>query len=112
MFYSAIALNSAENVGRLLQQLERHRTTATLVICLDNDKKGRERTATITAGLQQLQICYMMADICNGYKDPNEAFVQDRDAFMAAVARAQRQAPAKPHTSRVVFVRGWSGRPG
>lgn len=93
---AAIALNSAGNAGALIKRLEEHPTAATLILCLDNDKKGKEATETIKAGLRRLNISFIKADICAGYKDPNEALVADRERFFTAVALACRQTAAKP----------------
>lgn len=100
--YNAIALNSAGNFDALLKQLEQRRTAATLILCPDNDAdpSTKERVnklfAELAAGLQRLNISHITADICAGYKDPNEALTADKGAFIEAVARAQRQTAAKP----------------
>ena len=93
---AAIALNSTSNAGKLLEQLQQQRTGATMILCLDNDKAGRKATDTLKSGLQRLNISYVSADICRGYKDPNEALTADREAFTAAVMEAERQTAARP----------------
>jgi len=93
---AAIALNSTANADALLKQLERERTAATLILCLDNDDAGTKAAETLRAGLQRLNISYITADICGGYNDPNEYLQADRAAFFAAVDRARRQVTAKP----------------
>ncbi len=93
---AAIALNSAANADALIKQLEQRRTAATLILCLDNDERGQKATATLNAGLQRLNISHITANICAGYKDPNEALTGDKEAFTKAIAQAQRQTAAKP----------------
>lgn len=93
---AAIALNSAANAEALLKQLEQRRTEATLILCLDNDKRGKQATETLKAGLQRLNISFITADICSGHKDPNEALTDNREAFIEAVTQAQRKTAAKP----------------
>lgn len=88
----AIATNSTENVDILLKRLENKRTTATMIVCLDNDEKGKVRTEKLTEGLRRLNISYITADICGQYKDPNEALTGDKEAFTAAANEAIRQA--------------------
>ena len=96
----AIALNSAANADALLKQLAEQRTAATLILCLDNDEKGKAATEKIRAGLQRLNISYITADICSGYKDPNEALTADRKEFVAAIEQARiRTAPKPDNTS-------------
>lgn len=93
---AAIALNSTANAGLMIDSLTRRRTDATLILCLDNDKSGKEATETLKTGLQRLNISYITADIAGGYKDPNEALTADRAAFIAAVDQARRLTAAKP----------------
>lgn len=93
---AAIALNSAANAEALIKRLEEKRTDATLILCLDNDERGRKAEETIRAGLQRLNISFICADICGEHKDPNEALTKDREAFITAVERAKRQTAAKP----------------
>lgn len=93
---SAIALNSAANADTLIKQLEQRRTTATLILCLDNDERGKKATETIRAGLQRLNIGYITANISAEYKDPNEHLTKNRTAFLSAVEQARRNTAAKP----------------
>ena len=93
---AAIATNSTANASKLIAQLEKERTAATLILAFDNDEAGKKATQTIREGLQRLNISFVIADICGGHKDPNEALTADRGAFEAAVAAARRQAAAKP----------------
>jgi replicative DNA helicase len=88
----AIAINSASNVPILLQELKSKPTTATLVLCLDNDEAGKRAAQEIGDGLQRLQIPFLSADITNGHHDPNDALAADRSTFSAAVEAARRQA--------------------
>lgn len=93
---AAIALNSAANADALIKRLEQRRTAATLILCLDNDSRGKQATETIRAGLQRLNIGYITANISAGYKDPNEHLTGNRAAFVEAVEQARRQTAAKP----------------
>ena len=89
----SIALNSTSNTDLLLAQLEKQPTKSTLVLCLDNDESGKKATEKLKAGLQRLNISYVIADICNGHKDPNEALTADRAGFEAAITRAVTKKP-------------------
>lgn len=93
---AAIALNSTSNADMLLDMLQRRRTDATLILCLDNDKSGKAATEALRQGLQRLNISFISADISGGYKDPNEALTGNRAAFIAAVEQARQQAKGKP----------------
>lgn len=96
---AAIALNSAANADALIKQLEQRRTAATLILCLDNDERGQKATATLNAGLQRLNISHITANICAGYKDPNEALKADRMAFFDAVKATERSTSKPDNTA-------------
>lgn len=94
--YIAIALNSVGNCELLIKRLQERRTAATFILCLDNDKAGKEAAERLKKGLQLLNISHITADICCGHKDPNEALTADREAFIQAVEKAQRRTAQKP----------------
>lgn len=96
----AIALNSTSNAEKLIKQLQKHRTEATVILCCDNDNAGKEANAKLRDGLQRLNIAHITADICGGYKDPNEYLQADRKAFSEAVEAAKVKAAAKPDNVR------------
>ena len=89
---AAVALNSTNNADLFVKLLEDQPTTATIIICLDNDDSGRRAAASIRDGLNRLNIDYITADVCGGYKDPNEALTGDRAAFEAAIKDAGKRA--------------------
>lgn len=95
----AIALNSKENANKLIELLSKNgldRNKTAFILCLDNDKAGKDGTEVLRAGLTRLNIRFIVADICNGHKDPNEALTADRDSFLSAIEAAKMQAIAKP----------------
>lgn len=94
----AVALSSTSNVGAFLKALEKRRSEvgATLVLCLDNDSRGKQATETLRAGLDRLNVPFITADICGVHKDPNEYLTADRAGFSEAIERAQLQTAAKP----------------
>lgn len=101
----AIALNSAGNAKKLVKQLEKRGTGATLILCPDNDPdpKTAERIkgefATLGEALQRLNISYLTADINGNFKDANEHLTGDRQRFIEAVERARRRATAPDNTA-------------
>lgn len=97
---AAIALNSVTQVDMLLKELEQKRTEATLILCLDNDGRGREAQEPLKEGLRRLDISYTVADICGGYKDPNEHLQANREGFIAAVQAAREQNAPRPDNVR------------
>lgn len=92
----AIGLNSTSNAKKLLAQLEKQPTNATLIICLDNDESGKKTARELKDGLQRLNISCISADVNGSSKDPNEALTANRAAFEKAVAQAVQQTAARP----------------
>ena len=93
---NAIALNSTSNTEKLIDLLQKQRTQATLILCLDNDGAGRKAEENLINGLKRLNISYVTADICNGCKDPNEALQTNKEKFSEAVRTALNQTSARP----------------
>ena len=93
---AALALNSTSNADKFINALSAGTTSATLILCLDNDNAGRTATPKIREGLTRLNISFIQADINNGCKDPNEALVKDPEAFRDAILDAKHRAEAKP----------------
>ena len=81
----AVALNSASNTRKLLDQIKSKRTRCTLILCLDKDDAGRKATAKLAEGLRGQNIPFIEADISGQYKDPNERLTAERAAFVEAV---------------------------
>ena len=92
----AVALNSTSNTRKLLEKIRTQRTRSTLILCLDNDAAGAKATAELETGLKELNISYITADICGGYKDPNEALKADKLAFTGAIKAAESAAKPQP----------------
>lgn len=89
---AAVALNSTSNTGILLDKLEKRRTDAALILCMDNDEAGRGAAAELNRGLARLNISHMTKVISRSAKDPNEALCEDREAFIRSVKQAVQEA--------------------
>lgn len=105
----ALALGSTSNIKKLVYALQEKRTDSTLVLCLDNDDAGRKATKELADNLQALNISYVTADICKGYKDPNDALKADRGAFTDAIAEAEHRTAARPDTVNTYLSRLMAG---
>lgn len=93
---NAIALNSTSNANKLIDLLQKQRTQATLILCLDNDEAGIKAENNLKEELNRLNISYVTADICKGYKDPNEALQANREMFSETIRTALNQTSARP----------------
>lgn len=92
----AVALNSTSNYNKVLEMVTKKATKNTLILCLDNDEAGAKATPELARGLQELNISHITADICGGYKDPNEALTADKSAFTGAIKAAESAAKPQP----------------
>ena len=92
----AVALNSTSNYNKVLEMVTKKATKNTLILCLDNDEAGAKATPELAKGLQELNISHITADICGGYKDPNEALTADKLAFTGAIKAAESAATPQP----------------
>ena len=81
--YSALALGGVGNVNQLLDMIRSIKVEHVFYICLDNDKSGQEASRILASTLYQLQIPYKDVNISFPYKDPNEAFCKDKEAFIS-----------------------------
>lgn len=81
----SVPLCGVSNVRKLLLHLKQKFYTGTLVLCLDNDDAGEKATVDLIEGmndkhilgLRQLNISYIVENIANECKDPNELLVKD-----------------------------------
>ncbi len=86
----AVALGSVAYIGRFLDLLEKNKPTQPLIIALDNDKAGEKGAQELTGGLQRLHIPYYRGNPYGSSKDANEALTTNREAFITAIAEAQK----------------------
>lgn len=93
---AAVAINSANHTQKLLDLLEKNPTTATLIICLDNDKAGKEAVSKLETGFKRLQLQYVIEDVAHPYKDASAALEADKDNLRKNVARITEKAVQTP----------------
>lgn len=84
---AAIALGGA-GITRLANQLKEKPTQAALVLALDNDETGQEKTATAAEKLTAAGVYHLQANIAGRYKDPNERLQHDAPGLRAAIKEA------------------------
>ena len=89
--HDAIALNSTSNAKMLSERLRSDGTSRGIVICLDNDKAGREAVKALSEALTDMNVDFICSDICGGFKDPNETLVADREKFRLTVEKTVKQ---------------------
>jgi len=91
----AVGLNSTSNTGLLIRYLEKHRPRIDLfIIALDNDEAGRQGAGTLSKGLQDLGYRWKSYPLKDGYKDVNDALIDNRKDFERSIAEAAAPQPA------------------
>lgn len=86
----AVALGSVALVSKLAQQVKKIKESQknyhpNLLLALDNDKSGQLAQQKLIAMLQKLNVEYHPVQIARGYKDANEALVNNREQFIEDV---------------------------
>lgn len=87
----SIALGSVANAHQLIKFLKEVNPKNKLIISLDNDEEGKKATEYLVKELRNLKIIYLVKNISNKYKDPNEALMKDRENFMNNVENAIKE---------------------
>ena len=82
---SAVGLGSVSNVSYLLSVLDKTEHKPKFIIALDNDSAGEKARNELTAGFDKRGIEYCVYNPCCGFKDPNEALMNNPEAFRRAV---------------------------
>lgn len=92
----AIALNSTNNVDKLIDTLYSNPTDATLILCDSKDREEHNAIEKLRAELRRRNIAFVPTDINGTYKTPNDALIADRATFEQAIEKAIAEAAAKP----------------
>ena len=77
----AVALCSTVNAKKFLELLKEKKPKWGFILSLDNDDAGRKATEIISEGLKELKIPFCVYALPEQYKDANEFFVENRNAF-------------------------------
>ena len=82
----AIALNGAQNIGKLYDLAQRNKAKLPpIILALDNDEAGRTAQSKLKEMLDKAQIATYSINLAMQYKDPNEALKANPEAFKAIV---------------------------
>ena len=83
----AIALNGAQNKGKLYDLIQKHKAKLPpIILALDNDEAGRKAQAEIKKMLDKDKIQSYSINLALKYKDPNEALQKEPQAFKGLIA--------------------------
>ena len=82
----AIALNGAQNIGKLYDLAQRNKAKLPpIILALDNDEAGRTAQSKLKEMLDKAQIATYSINLALQHKDPNEALKANPEAFKAIV---------------------------
>lgn len=83
----AIALNGAQNKGKLYDLILKHKEKLPpIILALDNDEAGRKAQTEIKKMLDKDKIQSYSINLALKYKDPNEALQKEPQAFEGLIA--------------------------
>lgn len=83
----AVGLGSVSNIDKLIDLIKSKRPEQPLVIALDNDKVGKERSEQLAKSLQDMNIPFYRENPAGSCKDANEALMTDREAFTETIGQ-------------------------
>lgn len=98
----AVAINSASNVRKFLNVVDQRRPDRSIIICMDNDDRGRAAAQELAAGLRDRDISAVTANICGQYKDPNERLVNDREGIERDIQASERRTCKPDNTAEYI----------
>lgn len=91
----AVGLGSTANAEQFLKVIQEKPPANTLILSLDNDPDGEKTTTKLIKRLEELGILFLEVNVSGDHKDPNEALVTNREAFISAVKEAQETVNAQ-----------------
>ena len=86
----AVGLGSIGNIHLLENTIRNSEIHQPLIISMDNDKAGQDASNELQEALSSLEVEHYTYDVCNGYKDANEALNKDREAFKKRVVQGNK----------------------
>ena len=84
----AIALGGVGNTNKLIEAVKESKPKKPLILALDNDEAGEKAADKLSEELTALNIPFYRVNPYGGYKDANEALINDRESFTKAVQEA------------------------
>ena len=96
---------------KLIDALRARGNIPPLVVCMDRDDAGEAAAEKLSAQLEAMGILHIRLTTLEGYKDPNELLVGDRELFRKWLADCVEQAANLPSTERCSPERQNAGAP-
>jgi len=91
----AVSICGTNGWTKLTLKFKEQLPKCTLVLCLDNDAKGREAQEKLAKELKALKVKFIECNLTDDYKDPNELLTANpsrlAELVKAAITKAKRQ---------------------
>lgn len=84
----AIGLGSISNIYKLVNHLKKNKPIQKLILCLDNDEEGQAAQDNLEKALIMNEIECSKINITPGFKDVNEALVNDKESLQNHINHA------------------------
>lgn len=89
---TAMALGTTAKVGDFLKWADKARPEKPFILMMDSDEAGRVCSNQIAKGLDELGIAYTVSSNYWIGKDPNEAYMNDKEWFKESIANEREKA--------------------
>ncbi|GHU50106.1 hypothetical protein AGMMS49975_00470 [Clostridia bacterium] len=108
----AIGLGSVANVDLFLREIEKHKPKVPIILSLDNDESGEVAQNRLVNALEGSGIVFYRFDICNPYKDANEALLCQESVFRDMLKKALNVSGEeyRKNNSTLAYIKGFIDR--
>lgn len=95
----ALATCGTGCLNKLKEALKKTKPKGALILCFDNDDAGKQATKDVSAELDKLEVKYLVFNLAEYCKDPNEMLIKNKDRFQlliqVAIDRAKKLTATK-----------------
>ena len=91
----AIAICGTSGGNKLIKLLKIKPSKNILIVCLDNDEPGQKASLELGAQLAEIKIKYVIYNIADNCKDPNELLMKDPEQLKKNIEKAKKEAKKK-----------------
>ena len=93
----AIGLGSAVNYKLVVQELDKIAPSKPLALLFDSDETGEKNESLLIDELNKRKVSYIQAkEVIDGFHDPNDRLIKDKDGLKKAVDRIHEKVNAIP----------------
>ena len=105
----AIGLGSTANKNKLINHFKENPPKQLILLALDHDGAGKATVEWLTTELSKLDIPFAIVDILGDHKDPNEALLAGKEAFIKKIKKAKLAKDDKLEEERIEYYKTSAG---